>query len=359
MEDFEHKSLVTKPHDLTYSYYLSPNFHKPADPSAPTLVICHGFPDDAWMWARAVPRLLQLPYRMVLVDILGFGGSSKPTDAPLYNYRKQADCIAQILDKEGASDNIIPVGHDWGSGTVQRFYLYHRHRCVGLTLLSLAYTPPSPDPFSLNETNKATEKLFTYPQWEYWNFFCAPDAPQLMMDNLERFWEVNNGYYPSPKPEEHGRDIWMREMFCTPNAMREYITQTGKYKDFTVELRPYAKDPALKQAYVDRMRRDGFAGPVCYYHTLANNTMLEDERSLCQAKDDADRKITVPVLYIGQTGDWVCRTDLMSISKNQGLVADVEEKVVDAGHWCLYDKEKSEEIAGLIGDWLSRRFPLK
>ncbi|KAK5723698.1 hypothetical protein LTR15_005397 [Elasticomyces elasticus] len=358
MEDFEHKTLTTSPHDLKYGYYLSPNFHK-VEQSTPTLVICHGFPDDAWMWARAIPNLVKLPYRIVLVDILGFGGSSKPTDASMYNYRKQANSIAQILDKENAPDNIIPIGHDWGSGTVQRFYLYHRHRCIGLCILSLAYQIPSSKPFDLDETNKTTAKRFGYPQWEYWNFFTAPDASQLMMDNLERFWEVNNGIYPSPDPEEKGRDIWMREMFCTPNAMREYITQTGKYKDFTVELRPYAKDEKLKQAYLDRMKRDGFEGPVCYYLALANNTMLEDERELCKAEDNSDKKITVPMLYIGQTGDWVCRTDLMCDAKELGLVEDLEEKVVDAGHWCLYDTEKSEEIAGLIGGWLSKKFPIK
>ena len=50
-----------------------------------------------------------------------------------------------------------------------------------------------------------------------------------MNNDLERMWEVNNGNYPSPKPEEKGRDIWMREMFCTPGAMREYVAREGKW----------------------------------------------------------------------------------------------------------------------------------
>ncbi|KAK0363338.1 hypothetical protein LTR91_019120 [Friedmanniomyces endolithicus] len=359
MEKFEHKTLETTPHNLTYSYYLSPNFHNPATPSAPTLVLCHGFPDSAWLWSRAIPHLLPLPYRILLLDLLGFGDSSKPTTPALYNYRLQASSLAQILDHEHAPDNIIPVGHDWGSGTVQRFYLYHRHRCAGLALLSLAYQIPSPHPFDLETANETTAKRFGYPQWEYWNFFTAPDAPRLLMENLDRFWEVNNGFLASPDPKEKGADIWMREMFCVPGAMREYITRTGKYADFTVELRPYARDEKLRQAYRERMRMDGFEGPVCYYTSLANNTMHEDERSLCQAADNVDKKITVPVLYIGQTGDWVCRTDLMGDAKEAGLVKDVEERVVDAGHWCLYDEEKSEEIAGVIGEWLGRKFPVK
>ena len=116
LDTFEHKTLVTKPKSLTYSYFLSPNFNKKQDPSVPTLVFIHGYPDDAYMWAGAVPHMLKLPYPFLLVDLLGFGGSSKPTDPPNYNYKQQADSIAQILDEEGVGSNVIPIGHDWGSG---------------------------------------------------------------------------------------------------------------------------------------------------------------------------------------------------------------------------------------------------
>ena len=357
MDKFEHKTVVTTPFDLTYSYYLSPNFHQNVDPSIPTLVFCHGYPDDAHMWSGAMPHMLEFPYPIVLIDILGFGDSSKPTDDSKYNYLQQANSIAQILDKEGVPSNIIPIGHDWGSAVSQRFYLYHRKRCIGLVLLSLAYQIPSTDPFDLDKANKETTKRFGYPQWEYWNFFTAPDAPELMRNNLSRFYEVMHGNYPSPLPEENGRDIWMREMFCVPNGMREYITQTGKYASYTVPLKPYAEDAELKKRFIDRMTRSGLEGPVCYYHSLKKNTMLEDEKALCKAPDNADKKITVPHLFIGQTGDWVCRTDLTGDAIKAGLVDDVEEKAVQAGHWVLY--EKPQETAELISNWLSHKFPAK
>lgn len=56
---------------------------------------------------------------------------------------------------------------------------------------SLAYQPPSPNVFSLWIENEETAKKFGYPQWSYWEFFVAPDAPELLRMNLERFWEVN------------------------------------------------------------------------------------------------------------------------------------------------------------------------
>ncbi|KAK5101417.1 hypothetical protein LTS08_005024 [Lithohypha guttulata] len=365
MDSFFHKSLITKPNNLTYSYYLSPNFTSQitSSPSLPILLFLHGFPDDAHMWADAMPHFQNLPYPMILPDLLGFSGSSKPTNPHLYNYRQQANSLAQILDAEGISSSqqrIIPIGHDWGSLTAQRFYLHHRQRCIGLCILSLAYQVPTDKPFSLWTANHETTKKFGYPQWSYWEFFVAPDAPDLMRENLERFWEVNNGNHPSPLPEENGRDIWMREMFCTKNAMREYVTGTGKWAGGkSVPLKPYPEGDRQKARFIARMSRDGFEGPVCYYHNLAINANLEDDAAFCRPGPGGEdlRKIDAPMLYVGQTGDWVCRTDLMGEAKEMGLVSDLEEKVVEAGHWCLY--ECPEKIAGAIGEWLVKRFPVQ
>ena len=87
MDQFDKKSIITTPFNITYSYYLSSRFNEKLNPSIPTLLFVHGFPDDATMWAGAMPIMLQLPYPMILLDILGMGGSSKPSDPSLYNYR--------------------------------------------------------------------------------------------------------------------------------------------------------------------------------------------------------------------------------------------------------------------------------
>lgn len=356
MEQLEHKSIVTKPHDLTYSYYLSPDFAAKQDPKISTLLLCHGFPDDASMWAHVVPILVELSYPFLLVEILGLGGSSKPTDPSRYNYRQQADSIAQILDKESVHNNVIPIGHDWGSGICQRFYLYNKSRCVGLILLSLCYQIPSSEPFDLVTANVQTTKRFGYPQWEYWNFFTAPDAPEIIEMNIDHFYEVMHGVYLSDKPADEQKDIWMHKMFNEPEGMRQYLTSTGKYAGFTVDLHAYAQNEDLRNKLQNRWRKDGLAGPVCYYHALKNNTMLDDERAIVSSPNGS--KIEVPHLYIGMTGDWVCRTDLSKDAVDAGLVDELEEKVVDAHHWCLYDPEKAKKIGELISDWLVKHFPV-
>ena len=44
-------------------------------------------------------------------------------------------------------------------------------------------------------------------------------------------------------------------------------------------------------------------------------------------------------------------------AKEAGLVDDLEEKVIDGGHWILYEKPK--EIADMISEWLVKKFPAK
>jgi soluble epoxide hydrolase / lipid-phosphate phosphatase len=179
-----------------------------------------------------------------------------------------------------------------------------------------------------------------------------------MRQNLSRFWDVNNGQLPSPHPHENNHDIWMREMFCVEGGMRSYVTSSDRYASYTVAPKPYPNWSAERQRFIARMSRDGFEGPVCYYLSLRDNTMLEDEKALCNPSENGKdpRVIDVPVLYMGQTGDWVCRTDQMAEAKEQGLVPDLEEVVLEAGHWWAY--EKPGEGGGLIAEWLARRFPL-
>lgn len=100
-------------------------------------------------------------------DLLGYDGTSKPTDMHDYNSKGMTDDVYEIIDAE-KFDKIIPVGHDWGSWMAQRLYVYRPERCVGIILLNVAYMPPSDTPFDLESTLNITEQAFGYPTFAYW-----------------------------------------------------------------------------------------------------------------------------------------------------------------------------------------------
>ena len=183
------------------------------------------------MWAKIVPRLLELPYGILIPDCLGYAGTSKPTDPSLYSFQAMSDDFIEILDTESI-ESVIPVGHDWGSEIAQRVYLIHPEREVAMVCLNVAYRPPNAEkPFSLDESNATMERFFGYPALAYWEFLTAGDGVKIMNGNLERAYEVMHG----------DAEEWIKKIFCTRGAMRKYMLSEGE----SVPLKEYAKDPMM------------------------------------------------------------------------------------------------------------------
>ncbi len=70
--------------------------------------------------------LLDLGYRVVCPDIMGFGGTEAPRAPPepiaLYSFKRAADDIKELARQLGIS-KVIVGGHDWGGAIVYRVAL--------------------------------------------------------------------------------------------------------------------------------------------------------------------------------------------------------------------------------------------
>lgn len=332
MDRFERKTLQTK-RSFTYTYYVSP--HGESSTSIPTLFFVHGWPDSAHLWKDVVAQLTDLPNRIIIPDTLGYAGTDKPADTAAYNLKGQADDLAEILIKEGASKSVI-IGHDWGSSISQRTYLHHPELFSAVILLNVAYLPPNPEPFDLDKANILTEKIYGYPQLSYWELFGAEDGAKIIGDNLESMWEVLHG----------DAEDWMKKMFCVKGAMKKYLTS-----DEHVPLKKYAQEPRWKDEFFKQFRRDGFDGSLRIYKAAIERFHQESDKLIPQER----LVISVPVLFIGCTGDFVCRHDLIEIPKKAGLLPDLEEQSIEAGHWV--PMEQPGQVAKHIKNFLAKRFP--
>lgn len=78
--------------------------------NAPPIVLVHCFTCSINWWDRMIPRL-ERGHRVVAVDLLGHGGSEKPSSG--YSMENQADLIAQVLSRLGVRDATV-VGHSLG-----------------------------------------------------------------------------------------------------------------------------------------------------------------------------------------------------------------------------------------------------
>ena len=98
---------TTTARGLHYRYFFSP-----AQQAKQTLLFCHGFPSTSVDWRYFVPFFKERGFGVVVPDLLGYGGTDKPTDASLYVSSKISKDIVDILDAEGV-EKAVAIGHDW------------------------------------------------------------------------------------------------------------------------------------------------------------------------------------------------------------------------------------------------------
>ncbi|GGP45648.1 epoxide hydrolase [Shewanella algicola] len=85
-------------------------------PSAPALLLIHGFPSASWDWEGMWQQLTER-YYVITLDMLGFGLSDKPKNSE-YLISQQADIYQALLAKLGMSEYHI-LAHDYGDTVAQ------------------------------------------------------------------------------------------------------------------------------------------------------------------------------------------------------------------------------------------------
>lgn len=261
METLTKKTLDNK-RGYTYTYYVSP-----AKAGKPTVLLCHGFPDHAAQWEDlATKHLVPAGYGVVIPDLLGYDGTSKPTDPNEYAWDKMTADLCEILDAEKI-DKVVSAGHDWGAPMAQAVYKFHPERVIGLITMNVAYLPQLEGPFALEVVRPMiTQAVGYFPQW-YWYLFSHPrEGPEISDAHVESFFEACHD-----QPE-----AWM-DTLCTKDGLKNWLLQDKKANN----LLPYATDD-FKKAWVGRLKRDGFTAPFMWYRGNDRRAALQrGERAAC------------------------------------------------------------------------------
>ncbi|TKA74572.1 hypothetical protein B0A55_06306 [Friedmanniomyces simplex] len=330
MDSLQEKHLDTK-RGLHYRYYLSSS----GSPSQPTLLLLHGWPDSALLWQYMLQHLAQLKLKIVIPDLLGYGGTSKPTQPELYDHRLIAQDVSEILDAEHI-DKVIPIGHDFGCWFTTRFHLHYPERCVATVHIGIAYMPPITEMPSLEALNAMTEQQVGYPRYSYFHFFTAPDAPAIFAQHMESTWHVLHG----------DREDWIKYIFCTPNAMRDFIAASRT----DVPLRPYAQDHKLKREWMAGLPTAAdWEATLCWYRAFVDGVQSEADTSIPVER----YRLELPVLTIMCEADWVNPPKTLEAPKQAGLLPDLREAVLPCGHWCPY--EAPEELSRMIVEFVREK----
>jgi pimeloyl-ACP methyl ester carboxylesterase len=107
-------------------------------PGTPPVLLLHGFPQSHHMWHRVAPQLIDR-YEVIMLDIRGYGQSSKPER--LEGYAKSAmarDCV-EVMEKLGCASFYL-CGHDRGARIAHKVCVDYPERIKKLILLDICPT---------------------------------------------------------------------------------------------------------------------------------------------------------------------------------------------------------------------------
>lgn len=128
----------------TYIYYQD---HGRKD--APAIVFIHGWSCDHTVWRLQVPELRK-DYRLIIVDLPGFGSSSKPANIA-YTPDYLAEAVSTVMSSAGIGRAVL-VGHSSGFAVARRFAIKYPEKTAAIcdvdgVFMDLAWDPKALEAF--------------------------------------------------------------------------------------------------------------------------------------------------------------------------------------------------------------------
>ncbi|XP_004579142.2 bifunctional epoxide hydrolase 2 [Ochotona princeps] len=286
--------------------------------SGPAVCLCHGFPESWFSWRYQIPALAQAGYRVLAVDMKGYGDSSAPPEIEEYSMEVLCKEMVTFLDKLGIPQAVF-IGHDWGGMLVWNMALFHPERVRAVASLNTPFIPADP-------SVPAIERIRANPVFDYQLYFQEPGVAEAELEqNLSRtfksfFRASEEGFLLVNKVRERGG------LFVgTPEnpSLSRIVTE----EDI--------------QYYVQQFQKSGFRGPLNWYRNIDRNWQWG-----CQG---AGRKILIPALMVTAEKDAVL-VPQMSKYMEEWIPHLKRGHIKDCGHWT--QMEKPSEVNQILIEWL-------
>lgn len=195
------------------------------DPTQPTVLLVHGYPDSKEVWSEVAERLADR-FHVVLYDVRGHGRSTAPQ--PLrggFTLEKLTDDFLAVADAVSPDEPVHLVGHDWGS--VQAWEFVTVKRTEGRIASFTSMSGPSLDHFghwikkrmTRPTPRKVAQLLGQGAKSWYVYMLHTPVLPELAWRGplgkrwpkiLERVEKVPSGDYPtSSLPSDAAHGAWL------------------------------------------------------------------------------------------------------------------------------------------------------
>jgi len=145
------------------------------------LLLLHGFGETHLAWRKIAPRLARR-FRLVLMDLRGYGWSAAPAseNGAAYTKRAMAGDVVKVMEELGAIEFAL-AGHDRGARVGLRLALDHPGRVKQLALIDIAPLEEALGEGNIARVGRARFMSFEAPRPEN---LIAQDAKTFLFDAL-------------------------------------------------------------------------------------------------------------------------------------------------------------------------------
>ena len=109
------------------------HYQEAGDKHAPAMVLIHGFASSTLVWSKVFLKLAAAGYRVIALDMLGYGYSAKPRNGE-YTIASQTKLLTRLLDHLGIPRAIL-VGGSYGGAVAATCALDYPERVEKLILV--------------------------------------------------------------------------------------------------------------------------------------------------------------------------------------------------------------------------------
>jgi len=112
---------------------LRVHYQEFGEPNAPVMLLIHGYSASTFTWKTSAPLLAEEGFRVIAVDLIGFGFSSKPGWFD-YTIQSQARVVERFMDRLGIGSALV-VGSSYGGAVAAMLTLDYPERVSKLVLV--------------------------------------------------------------------------------------------------------------------------------------------------------------------------------------------------------------------------------
>lgn len=130
-------------HRLVKTNGITLHIVEQGDPTAPMVLLLHGFPEFWYSWRFQIPALAQAGYHVVAPDLRGYGQSDAPKSSSSYSSFHLVGDLVGLLDAM-EERSVFVVGHDWGAMVAWDLCLLRPDVVKAVVALSVPFFPRGP-----------------------------------------------------------------------------------------------------------------------------------------------------------------------------------------------------------------------